>query len=108
MPAGNSTRHAFYKLYFYIEGRSDEEAAALRAEILRRSADEGLRVFSGSCSEIYLEQAFADLPKAHCPVSRSLSARSLMVEVHPTLRPDLLEVRAERLADIARQVLKGA
>jgi hypothetical protein len=28
-----------------------------------------------------------------------------MVEVHPTLRPELLELRAERLADIARTVL---
>jgi dTDP-4-amino-4,6-dideoxygalactose transaminase len=108
LPEGNSTRHAFYKLYFYVEGRSDEEAASFREEILRRSADERIRVFSGSCSEIYLEQAFDDLPSPDCLVSRSLGARSLMVEVHPTLRPDLLEVRAERLADIARQVLKGA
>ena len=28
-----------------------------------------------------------------------------MVEVHPTLRPDLLQLRAERLAEIARAVL---
>ena len=32
-------------------------------------------------------------------------ARSLMVEVHPTLRPDLLKLRAERLAEIAAAVL---
>jgi hypothetical protein len=34
-----------------------------------------------------------------------------MVEVHPTLDPELLPLRAERLADIVRQVLakrKGA
>jgi dTDP-4-amino-4,6-dideoxygalactose transaminase len=105
LPKGNSVRHAFYKLYFTIVRGSDEEAAALRSQILERSAEEGLRVFSGSCSEIYLEKAFDDLPRADCPVSRSLGARSLMVEVHPTLRPDLLERRAERLAAIVRQVL---
>jgi dTDP-4-amino-4,6-dideoxygalactose transaminase len=105
LPKGNSVRHAFYKLYFTIDRGSDEEAAALRSQILERSAAEGLRVFSGSCSEIYLEKAFDDLPRADCPVSRSLGARSLMVEVHPTLRPDLLERRAERLAAIVRQVL---
>jgi dTDP-4-amino-4,6-dideoxygalactose transaminase len=105
VPAGNSLRHAFYKLYFYIDQGSDQEAAELRAAILTRSAEAGLRVFSGSCSEIYLEQAFADLPRSNCPTSRSLGERSLMVEVHPTLLPDLLEQRAERLADIARQVL---
>ena len=105
MPADNSTRHAFYKFYAYIDGGSDEEAATLRGAILARCADSGLRVFSGSCSEMYLEQAFSDLPPPDCPVARALGARSLMVEVHPTLQPDLLQLRAEQLADIARQVL---
>lgn len=108
LPAGNSQRHAFYKLYFYIDRGSDEEAAALRSEIFKRSAEAGLRVFSGSCSEIYLEDAFSDLPGADCSVSRSLGSRSLMVEVHPTLRQDLLRLRAERLADIAETVLSMA
>ncbi len=108
LPDGNSTRHAFYKLYFYVERGSDEEAAALRAEILARSAEAGLRVFSGSCSEIYLEKPFAHLPKPDCSVSRTLGARSLMVEVHPTLRPDLVHLRAEKLAAIAAGVVGEA
>jgi len=108
LPAGNSHRHAFYKLYFYIDRGSDEEAEALRSQILRQSAEAGLRVFSGSCSEIYREAAFADLPRPDCPISRSLGARSLMVEVHPTLRQDLLQLRAERLAEIAARLLEGA
>ena len=107
MPDGNSLRHAFYKLYCYIEGGNDEEAARLRSDIIARSAAAGLKVFSGSCSEIYLEKAFADLPSNDCPISRSLGARSLMVEVHPTLRPDLLELRAEALAAIAAEVIGG-
>jgi dTDP-4-amino-4,6-dideoxygalactose transaminase len=106
LPAGNSLRHAFYKLYFTIDRGSDEEAVELRSKILKQSADAGLRVFSGSCSEIYREGAFGSQPHAECPVSRSLGARSLMVEVHPTLRPDLLELRAERLAEIARATLE--
>ncbi|HWC57227.1 MAG TPA: DegT/DnrJ/EryC1/StrS family aminotransferase [Sphingomicrobium sp.] len=107
VPQGNSLRHAFYKLYFYVDRGSDDEAEALRSEILKRSATAGLRVFSGGCSEIYLEQAFSGLPHLDCPVSRSLGVRSLMVEVHPTLRPDLLELRAARLAEIVRSVLAG-
>jgi YD repeat-containing protein len=107
LPKGNSLRHAFYKLYFYVDRGNDEEAASLRAEIVKRSAAAGLRVFSGSCSEIYLEEAFADLPLPHCPVAHSLGARSLMVEVHPTLRQDLLKLRAEHLAAIARDVLQN-
>ena len=106
VPTGNSLRHSFYKLYFYIDRGSDDEASALRSKIFERSAAAGLRVFSGSCSEIYLEKAFDDLPAPDCPVSRSLGARSLMVEVHPTLRPDLLKLRGDRLAEIARDVLE--
>jgi dTDP-4-amino-4,6-dideoxygalactose transaminase len=108
MPDGNSVRHAFYKLYFYVDGGEDEEASRLRAEIITRSIDAGLKVFSGSCSEIYLEKPFRDLPQPDCPVSRSLGHRSLMVEVHPTLRPDLLHLRAEKLADIDGQILRKA
>jgi dTDP-4-amino-4,6-dideoxygalactose transaminase len=98
-------RHAFYKLYFYVESGGDEEAERLRTEILNQAAAAGLRVFSGTCSEIYREKAFDNLPPANCPVSRSLGATSLMVEVHPTLRPDLLKLRAERLAEIADAIL---
>jgi dTDP-4-amino-4,6-dideoxygalactose transaminase len=105
LPTGNAIRHAFYKLYFYIDRGSDEEAEAARREILAQAASAGLRLFSGSCSEIYREQAFADLPAVDCPVSRSLGARSLMVEVHPTLDPDLLRARAARLSEIVRAVL---
>ena len=107
LPVGNSLRHAFYKLYFYVDRGNDERAASLQAEILQRSAAAGLRVFSGSCSEVYREKAFADLKTDACPVSRSLGARSLMVEVHPTLSPDLTKLRAERLAEIALDVLAG-
>lgn len=97
-------RHASYKLYFQLEGPEDD-ARRLRDEILRRSAGEGLRVFTGSCSEIYLEQAFAHLPRPNCPNARRLGATSLMVEVHPTLRQDLLHKRAERLASIITEIV---
>lgn len=105
LPDRNSIRHAFYKLYFYIEEVAESEVSAVRAEILRRSADEGLRVFSGSCSEIYLEKPFSVFERPDCPVARSLGSRSLMVEVHPALDQTLLESRAKRLAEIAGEVL---
>lgn len=96
-------RHAFYKLYFYVDSGDDSEA--LRDRILKQATEAGLRVFSGSCSEAYLEGAFDDLPRPDLPVARRLGRESLMVEVHPTLRPDLLERRADMLAKIAREVL---
>ena len=100
---GPRFRHAYYKFYFYVD--TPEGAAELRDEVLRQAAEAELRVFSGSCSEVYLEGAFADLPRPDCPVARDLGRRSLMVEVHPTLRPELTQIRASRLAEIARRVL---
>jgi dTDP-4-amino-4,6-dideoxygalactose transaminase len=100
---GAGIRHAYYKLYFYLEDGPDAER--LRDTILARAGEAGLRLFSGSCSEVYLEQAFEGLKRPDLPVARSLGRRSLMVEVHPTLRPDLLARRAEALARIAKDVL---
>jgi dTDP-4-amino-4,6-dideoxygalactose transaminase len=96
--------HAYYRHYFYIDA-PEGEAERLRAEILRRAAEANLRLFSGSCSEVYREEAFAALPAPDCPVAKALTGSSLTVEVHPTLRPDLTERRAEALARIATEVL---
>lgn len=100
---GSDVRHAYYKLYAYLDDVA--EAPALRDAILARAGEAQLRVFSGSCSEVYLERAFDGLDRPDLPVARSLGGRSLMVEVHPTLRPDLLARRAEALARIAKDVL---
>jgi dTDP-4-amino-4,6-dideoxygalactose transaminase len=95
--------HALYKLYAYVEDGPEPEHA--RDEILRRAGEAGLKVFSGSCSEIYLEGAFSDLPRPDLPVARELGRTSLMMEVHPTLRPERLAARAALLAQIVREVL---
>ena len=97
-------RHALYKLYFQLKV-PDADASRLRQEILRRASEAGVRLFSGSCSEVYLEEAFAELPRPDCPVARRLGQTSLMVEVHPTLRQDLLEQRAEKLRSIIEDVV---
>ena len=93
--------HAWYKFYAYVPDGATPE----RDRILARAGEEGIRLFSGSCSEVYLEAAFDDLPRPDLPVARMLGQTSLMMEVHPTLRPDLTRRRAERVAQIAREVL---
>ena len=95
-------RHAFYKLYARL---TVENPAPKRDQILRRANEIGLRVFSGSCSEVYLEGAFDDLPRPDVPNARALGRQSLMVEVHPTLDPELLKIRAAALAEIVGEVL---
>jgi len=96
--------HAFYKLYAYVDA-SLPHAEQLRDRILAEAAGAGLRLFSGSCSEVYREVAFSDMAQPVLPVARSLGETSLMVEVHPTLRPERLEARADLLAQIVRRVL---
>lgn len=95
--------HAFYKLYFTLDAR--DGVRELRDRLLREAAEEGLRLFSGTCTEVYLEGAFADMDRPDCPVARDLGPRSLMVEVHPNLRVELTQRRAMRVAEIARRAL---
>ncbi|HYE29636.1 MAG TPA: DegT/DnrJ/EryC1/StrS family aminotransferase [Allosphingosinicella sp.] len=98
---GPRFRHAYYKLHFYLE----PGAEPAREEILARAAEAGLRLFTGSCSEVYLERAFDDLPRPDLPNARALGRASLMVEVHPTLRPERLRARAEKLAELIAAIL---
>jgi dTDP-4-amino-4,6-dideoxygalactose transaminase len=94
-------RHAYYRLNFYLQ----PGAEGARQEILARAAEAGLRLFTGSCSEVYLEEAFRDLPRPDLPNARALTGSSLAVEIHPTLRPDRLRLRAEKLAELIRSIL---
>jgi dTDP-4-amino-4,6-dideoxygalactose transaminase len=88
--------HAWYRFYFYLR----DDNAALRDKILAEAGARGLRLFSGSCSEAYLEHAFDDLPRPDLPVARRLGRTSLATEVHPTLDPERLAERAAALREI--------
>ena len=95
---------AYYKFYAYVDADpADNEA--LRDRILEEARSAGLRAFSGSCSEVYREAAFADLGVTPLPVAKELGETSLMFEVHPTLDARRLADRAAAIADIARKVI---
>jgi dTDP-4-amino-4,6-dideoxygalactose transaminase len=98
---GPRFRHAYYRFNFYLRPGAEEA----RAELLARAGEAGLRLFTGSCSEVYLEQAFSDLPRPDLPNARAMTRSSLAVEIHPTLRPERLALRAEALAGLIRSVL---
>ncbi|HYG46434.1 MAG TPA: DegT/DnrJ/EryC1/StrS family aminotransferase [Allosphingosinicella sp.] len=98
---GPRFRHAYYRLNFYLESGAEDA----RQEILARAGEAGLRLFTGSCSEVYLEEAFRDLPKPDLPNARAMTRSSLAVEIHPTLDPDRLRLRAEKLAGLIRATL---
>lgn len=98
--------HAWYKFYAYVE----PTALAIgwtRDRILSEIASLGYPVFSGSCSEIYLEKCFQDAglaPGERLPIARQLGETSLMFLVHPTITLDQMAGYAEA----ARTVLKRA
>lgn len=103
MPPRNITG-AFYKCYAYVDVAA-EANERLRDQILQAAAARELRVFSGSCSEIYREAAFNDMAVEPRPVAHELGQSSLMFEVHPTLNEARLRDRADAVADIIREVL---
>jgi dTDP-4-amino-4,6-dideoxygalactose transaminase len=78
--------HSYYKYYVFLEP-SALQAEWSRDRIMQEIARQGVPVSVGSCSEIYLEQAFRTLDSTFDPLpnARSLGLTSLMFQVHPTL-----------------------
>ncbi len=92
-------RHAYYKLYAQL--RLDRlRTGADRDSVLDALQKAGIKAFSGSCPEMYREQAFAHLAVETRPHAHALGLRSLMFEVHPTLDENRLATTAARAADI--------
>jgi dTDP-4-amino-4,6-dideoxygalactose transaminase len=79
-------RHAWYRCYFYI--RPERLASGwTRDAVIAAINAAGVPCFSGSCSEIYLERAFADAgvaPAERLPVARQLGDTSLAFLVDPS------------------------
>ncbi len=96
--------HAYYKFYVLVRPsalRSDWNRDRIQAEI----GEQGVRCFSGSCSEIYLEKAFPTQmrPSERLPVARELGETSLMFLVHPTLIPEDIARTCEVVARVIRK-----
>ena len=81
----NGTRHAWYKYYAYVrsenlKNRWDRDRIA---EVITAA---GVPCMQGSCSEMYLERAFAKTlsrPASPLRVAKKLGQTSLMFLVHP-------------------------
>src|SRR5680860_449568 len=101
-----ANRPAYYKYYVYVE----PEALAPgwdRARIMAEFQTAGIPGLSGTCSEIFLEKAFADAgpgPAERLPVARELGETSLMLPVHPTLT----EEEVYYMGRTAREILERA
>lgn len=79
-------QHAYYRYYAFIR----PEALAPgwdRDRVMAAVMAEGVPCFSGSCAEIYLEQAFPPelRPATRLPVAKELGETALMFILHPTM-----------------------
>jgi hypothetical protein len=97
--------HCFYKFYAFVR----QEKLRLgwnRDRIAQAIAAQGVPCTTGSCSEIYLEQAFPPewRPAERLPAARELGESSLMFLVHPTLTAASIEYACR----VVTQVLNEA
>ena len=100
--------HAWYKFYAYVQPKALSEGWS-RDRILSEISQLGYPVFSGSCSEIYLEKCFQDAglaPAEHLPVARNLGDTSLMFLVHPTITPEQMTGYAEAVRSVLQRACR--
>jgi dTDP-4-amino-4,6-dideoxygalactose transaminase len=98
-------RHACYRQYVYVEPAKLKPGFG-RDRIVEAVLAEGVPLYHGSCSEIYLERAFEGTgfrPGQRLPVARELGETSLMFLTHPTLTDDEIERTCNAVAKVMRQ-----
>lgn len=95
--------HAYYKFYSFVEPRRLRQGWS-RDRILAELDKRGIPGLSGSCPEIYREQAFDGFGYETLPVARSLGETSIMHLVHPTLTASDLS----RVIDSMREICAAA
>ena len=103
-----SCRHAQYKFYCFVRPENLPEGWT-RDRIITEIAAQGVPVYHGTCSEVYLEKAFdpTDWRPAHrLPVARALGETSMMFLVHPTLTPAEISKTATVMAEVLARIPK--
>jgi hypothetical protein len=104
-PTPADCEHAWYRFYAFV--RPQELAAGWsRDRIMETATAAGIPCFSGSCGEIYLEQAFRGgmAPAERLPVARELAETSLALLVHPTLTT----AEISHFGNVLRSIVKQA
>lgn len=94
-----NVKHAYYRFYGLID-HNKIRPGVTRSEILVELNNHDVPAYSGSCPEIYREEAFSGLSVNRQPVAQQLSDWSIAFLVHPTLDRARLIERANRAAEI--------
>lgn len=95
----------FYRFYAFLEPGVLRDGVS-REQLISEVTALGVPLFSGSCSEIYLEAAFEGTgfrPSARLPVAKELGETSLAFLTHPTMEDEDIH----RVADGFEKVFKA-
>ena len=95
-------RHAWYKLYCYINKEFLRENWN-REKIIDEISSRGYPCFEGGCSEIYREKLFESLENNSykiLPIARELGLTSLMFLVHPTINDQQINNYGETILNV--------
>lgn len=98
--------HACYKYYIYLN-LDKLSYAYTRDKIMEELNQIGVQCFSGTCSEIYLEEVFQKSnlgPQQRLPISKELGETSLMFLVDPTFS----ENEMKHIAEVSKKVFLKA
>ncbi|NVO56371.1 DegT/DnrJ/EryC1/StrS aminotransferase family protein [Rhodobacteraceae bacterium B1Z28] len=99
--------HAYYRFYAFVRPQA-LAAGWSRDRIIAEIADTGFPAFSGSCSEIYLEETFQKNglgPTEPLPVARELGETSLAFLVDPAWSPEDIARLAQVIVDVGNRAL---
>lgn len=97
--------HAAYKCYVFVKPEA-LKAEWTRGRIMAEINAFGIPCFSGSCSEVYLENAFDGTnykPPASLPVAKALGDTSLMFLIHPTLTDNEISRTCATITQVMEQ-----
>lgn len=101
----SDVEHSYYKYYAFVKTENLRRSWD-RDRIVKAINSAGVPCMTGSCSEIYLEQAFPEewRPSERLHIARELGETSLMFLVHPTLSEQAIYATA----DVVEHVFKSA
>lgn len=95
-------QHAAYKCYVFADFGQEN-----RDEIMHDVMQMGVHCFSGSCSEVYLEDAFKDAgltPSRRLPAAKELGETSLMFLCDPTLDDTDIDRTCQIFRDVVLKI----
>lgn len=107
-PIPPDIHHAAYKCYVFVEPER-LQADWNRDRITEEINALGVPCYTGSCSEVYLEQAFNGTnwrPETRLPIAKELGETALMFLVHPTLTDQEIEKTCSALIHVMRLATK--